>query len=250
MENRPILLISGVQLFPDADPEISERYQKWQNEVYTPLRLTVSGTRGADRYKTVNPSPQYPSVLLNYHIENITEAEKSFKDPDRTALVSDLKTWVDRRVIQYMWSRWYELTRCFRNAAGQVVTKQETMVEDASFLHIEGYRLSPENRDKYEKWMDDYGFSVLIPLIVKLPGIKAYQCYKDTDLKGAGTMPMREWEYPDHLSILSFENQKAFEYYTKSAELLSFQKAIANIFPSGLNYKWYVQYQLTKSWRK
>jgi len=250
MENRQVLLLSGNQLFPGVEPELSERYQKWQSEVYTPLRLSVSGTRGADQYKILNQNPQYPSSLLTYHLENIKEAEKSFKDPDRTALVKDIKTWIDRRVMQYFWSNWYELIKSFRNEVDQVITKQETMVEDAPFLHIEGYRLSLENRDKYEKWLDDYGFNVLIPLLVKLPGIKAYNFYKDTGLKGSGIMPMREWEYPEFLSVLYFENQTAFEDYNKSPELLSFHKAIANIFPSGLNYKWYVQYQLVRSWRK
>jgi len=249
VENAPILLIAGTQIYPGAEPELWTRYQGWQDAAYTPLRLTVSGTRGADHYKIVNQNLQFPSSLLTYHLENIREVGKSFENPDRTALVTDLNTWINRRVIQYVWSRWYELVKSFQNEAGQVITKPESMVESASFLHLEGYRLSPEDREKYEKWLDDYGFSVLIPLLVKLPGIKAYNCYKDTGLK-AGIIHVREGEYPDYLSVLYFENQKAFEDYTKSAELLAFQKAIANIFPSGLNYKWYVQYQLVKSWRK
>jgi hypothetical protein len=111
--------------------------------------------------------------------------------------------------------------------------------------------MSHEDQDKYKKWLDEYGFNVLIPLTMKLPGLQAINCYKDTVLQNqASTMGTREQEYPQFITVLYFENQKAFENYTKSAELLAFQKAIGNIFPHGLNFKWYVQYQLTRSWRK
>jgi hypothetical protein len=126
------------------------------------------------------------------------------------------------------------------------------MHENASLIYIEWYRLSPKNQAKYEKWMDDYGFGVLIPLITKMPGVVAFDCYKDAGLraKSRGTIPIREWEYPYHFSIVSFDNQKAFIDYSRSSELISCQKAVANIFPSGFNYKWCVQYELVKSWRK
>jgi hypothetical protein len=61
---------------------------------------------------------------------------------------------------------------------------------------------------------------------------------------------VREWEYPDYISIIYFDDLAAFENYQSSPELIAFKKAICNIFPNGLNYRLYVQYQLVKSWRK
>ena len=47
-----------------------------------------------------------------------------------------------------------------------------------------------------------------------------------------------------------FGDIKSFETYAKSAALVAFNKALRTVFPYGLNYKWYVEYQLVKSWRK
>jgi hypothetical protein len=60
----------------------------------------------------------------------------------------------------------------------------------------------------------------------------------------------RERECPSNLSIMYFENLKSYEAYTKSQELVIYQKALRTVFPAGLNYKWYVQYQLDRNWRK
>jgi heme-degrading monooxygenase HmoA len=81
-----------------------------------------------------------------------------------------------------------------------------------------------------------------------LPGLKGYDCYEHSGQKGL--TESREWEYPPYLSIVYFKNNEAFENYEKSRELIAYQKAIRNIFPNGLNLRWYIQYQLVKSWRK
>jgi hypothetical protein len=251
MENAPILLVSGSQLAEGTDPDLSARYQGWVEESYTPLRASLPGSLGADRYQIVNPRPEYPFSLLNYHIENTELALQSLNHPDRIALLKDMKTWIDRGILQFFWGCYYELIKSFRNEGGQVVIRQGTMVEAAPFLHLEGYRMSSEDQDKYMKWLNEWGFKVLIPLITKLPGLKAFNCYNDPDLKAARSIfATREYEYPHFITVLYFENQQSFDNYTRSAERLAFQKAIGNIFPNGLNYKWYVQYQLTRSWRK
>jgi hypothetical protein len=250
MENAPVLLLSGTQISPAADPVLSARYRGWSEESYIPLRLSLPGSRGANKYEIIHPRPEYPSSLTTFHLENIELVGKSLQHPDRVALLTDMRTWIDRRVQQNFWGYYSELIKGFRNEAGRVIPSTETMVEGAPFLHLEGYRFRQEDRNRYEKWLDDYGFSVLIPLIVKLPGLRAYNCYKDTGISPSGIVGAKEWEYPDYISVLYFENQPAFDDYTKSDELFAFQKAIVNVFPNGLNYKWYVQYQHVRSWRK
>jgi hypothetical protein len=41
--------------------------------------------------------------------------------------------------------------------------------------------------------------------------------------------------------------KKDHDNYADSTELLAFQKGIADTSPSGLNYRWYVQYKLVRS---
>jgi hypothetical protein len=83
---------------------------------------------------------------------------------------------------------------------------------------------------------------------MRLQGIKGYDCCKSVNLETL--LNAREWEYPDFLSAMYFKDIAAFENYAKSPERLAFQRAVANIFPNGLNYRWYVQYQLVQSRRK
>ena len=84
--------------------------------------------------------------------------------------------------------------------------------------------------------------------------MKEYACYKliDVDPKGLPDYykPKRPIEYPLHLSMLQFDNIDAYDNYTKSIELAGFRDHMKVPFPGGLDFKWYVQYQLIKSWRK
>jgi hypothetical protein len=73
-------------------------------------------------------------------------------------------------------------------------------------------------------------------------------CFRCLDVKGSGNASVTK--YPQYLSLMSFDKIEAFENYTRSAELAASQKAMRNIFPYGLDYRWYVQYELVKSWRK
>jgi hypothetical protein len=60
----------------------------------------------------------------------------------------------------------------------------------------------------------------------------------------------REREYPAYISVLYFENHEAFSQYENSPELSTAQRTLRSLFPLGLNYRWYVQYDLRLSLRK
>jgi hypothetical protein len=89
---------------------------------------------------------------------------------------------------------------------------------------------------------------------MKLPSLKEYSWYKlmNLDLNGLPDIfkVKRIVQYPPYLSIVHFESIEAYEKYEKSPELAGFRDHMKVPFPSGLDFKWYVQYQLVKSWRK
>jgi hypothetical protein len=248
MENAPVIGVSGRSNTPGADPALWERYQKWLTEVNIPIRLKNPGVTGVDFYHIIEERPEYPSRIITIHFDSVKAVEDDRENPNLLALANDLSTWTSRRVLSALWSVRYVLRRGFRSKPVDTGVKEETKIENAPFMHIEAYHLPPEERDKYTRWMNDYAFNSFVPLFLRLPGLKGYDCYQSTSTKSV--VQTREWEYPGFLSILYFDQKKSFDDYTKSPELLAFQKAIYNVFPNGLNLKWYVQYQLVKSWRK
>jgi hypothetical protein len=249
MENAPVINVGGASPAPGADIDVWNRYENWLCEVYLPLLTSkIPGATGADRYWIIKENPLYPSRITIRHFQNLKMSENSNKLPERIAVEEEMATWVKRHVIDYVWATSYILIKSFRSEPSDSPGVGDTKIENAPIMHIESYRLRPEDEEKYVKWLNDYGFNVLIPLFVGLPGLKGYDCYKHTGLKGISEV--REWEYPPYLSIVYFENVEAFENYEKSRELVAYQKALRNVFPNGLNLRWYVEYQLVRSWRK
>jgi hypothetical protein len=59
----------------------------------------------------------------------------------------------------------------------------------------------------------------------------------------------RTIDYPQRLSILHFDSIKAFDNYEQSLELAAVKGALQAPFPLGLNYQFYVQYRLARSYR-
>lgn len=250
LEDRPIITINGRSPTPGVDPEIWSRYQRWHGEVYSPMYFTMPGRNGVDNYAIVKERAEYPSFITLIHTESIKFIQESLKHPARTALIGEAATWVKRHVSMFIWSTRYALIKSFRSEPLGTPAKEDTKIENAPILHIEGYRVWKEDQDKYLSWLNDYGFGSFIPLLMRLSGIKGYDCYKNIGSTNFREVETRELEYPDFLSILYFEDEAAFENYTKSPELLAFQKAISNVFLNGLTLRWYVQYQLIKSFRK
>lgn len=147
-----------------------------------------------------------------------------------------------------IWSAIYQLISGFRGEQGLPGDKPDTRIQNATVLHLEAYRLSPEDHDKYNKWFSEYGMNIFIPLFMKQPGVKGYDFFKFTGTQVRNYV--REPDYPTYLSFMYFENMQAFENFERSPELTIFYKTLLNVFPLGLNYTWYVQYQLMKSFRK
>ena len=103
-------------------------------------------------------------------------------------------------------------------------------------------------------WFAKWGYEFYIPLLTRLPGLKGYFLYKFIDIGWEGLpefyKPKRPVEYPLYLSFVHFDNIESYEHYEKSIELAGFRDAMNNALSGGLDFRWYVQYQLVKSWRK
>ena len=249
MDDTPLIRILAINI----QPEYEERYGNWVKEAYYPLLITVPGYKGFDYCQIVRENPQYTKILAIQHHANRSDMLKVRSDPKLIDVFRDMiTTWTSRSEV--IWFAPYQLMRSFKTEGVDLRGDTTLKAESAPIIHIEGYAISPEEEEKYASWFIKWGYELYVPLIMKLPGLKEYAWYKliGVDLKGLPDYynPKRPVEYPLHLSILRFESIAAYDRYSKSIELAGFREAMRVPFPSGLDYKWYVQYQIVKSWRK
>jgi hypothetical protein len=243
-----VLNITSDSPAPGADVEIYERYQKWMLEVYAPLNLTIPAVLGADHYKIFKENREYPLMVYFSHYQNIKDWEARGISSVGSDIQKDAKSWEERGIVERIWWPAYALLRSFRSKLSPSVANETTMIDNASIMLLEAYRISAEEKDKYYKWFNDYGCNLFMPLIMKLPGLKGCDWYEYTKLHRI--KEIRELNYPEYLSIIYFENLKAFDDFEKSPELVALQKSMRSVFPRGLNLQWHVQYELIKSFRK
>jgi hypothetical protein len=211
--------------------------------------MKIPETTGVDFYQITSENPEYGSRAGIGHHKNLQDCKASEESPEVKAIIGEMESWRERRIVDMIWSAAYALIKSFRSKPVFSSDNQDTRIENAPIMHLEAYRLSAEEQEKYLKWFNDFGCPVFMPLFLKLPGLAGYDWYKDTGLR-AGLGGQKGWEYPEYLSIIYFENLKAYEDFVKSPELAGFQKSIRSVIPRRLGYIWYVQYQLVKSWRK
>jgi hypothetical protein len=248
-EQALVINFAGTSPAPGVDGATWERYSKWVGEVYYPLvYMKSSSVRGIDRYRIIKENPEYSSTMTVLHYPDFAARVSHGNDPERNAVREEFDTWVRRRVIDYLWSQTYALTSGFRGDQAGINPRPDTMIDNPSFLHVEGYRLAPEEQPKYDRWLEESGINVFMPLFLQLPGLKGYDFYRNTNRKDDRVL--REWEYPHSLSLVYFADADSFEHYQNSRELVAYQKSLRSVFPCGLSLKWYVQYRLLKTWRK
>ena len=248
MESRPTIRIQALR----TQPEYRERLRNWALEVYYPLIITIPEYQGIDYFQTVKENPQYERTYTVFYYANRTDMIKARSNPKAIDISKDVATWVGRSEV--IWFAAYELVRNFRNeetgSGGTFIPK----VENVSLIQLEGYSLSPNDEEKFITWFAKWSFELYIPWLMKLPGLKEYSFYRliDIGLNGIPDFykPKRPIEYPRYLSILYFDKIESCENYENSIELAGFREAMKVPFPMGLDFKWYVKYQLLKSWRK
>jgi hypothetical protein len=248
LENAPVITLYGTSRMPGADVEVWHRFLNWALEVYMPVIMRAPERLGGDTFRIIRESPEYPEIMRIWHLENLTSLEKSRKNPDYGNVAQDILAWQKRGVNGIIWSVVYTLIKSFRSSPAFSSSEQGTRIENAPIALLEAYRLSPDQADKFNRWFSEYAFNIFIPFFMRLQGVRGYDYFKDTGIHILEET--RENEYPVYLSMVYFDSIQAFENYEKCPELDSMRKNLLNFFPQGLNFKWWVQYQLEKSWRK
>ena len=172
MENVPAITISGTSRYPGADPDIWDRYVKWNEEVYSPLMMRWPARLGIDFYEIYKENPLFPSYLMINHHQNLQTQQKGVDMPEMVSIYEDMANWRKRNVVDRVFAGGYQLVKNFRIGASLGGNGMDTRIENALILHLEAYDLFPEDRDKFSRWFEEYGVNVFIPLFMKRPGIK------------------------------------------------------------------------------
>jgi hypothetical protein len=248
MDNRPLIRLSAHRIQPDYE----DRFRNWLMEVYYPLLITVPEYKGIDTCRIVKDNPQYERYLhINYY-RNQAEALQVRQNPKVIDITKDLNANSSR--IELVWFAAYELLATFNREKPGPGKLAALPSVNAPIINIEGYSIHSEDPSKFETWLTKWGYELYVPWLVKLPGLKEYSLYKQYNLGITGLTDVyknsQSFQYPTYLSIVRFENIASYENYEKSIELAGFREAIRAFFTRGLDFKWYVQYQLLKSFRK
>ena len=249
MENAPVIRIVARRF----QPEYEERQLKWFLEAYAPLFITVPGYEEIEHYHIFKENPQYNKNLTIYHFENWSQQLKTRSDQRVKDISKDVETtWASRS--ETVWYVHYAQIASFKkdltNPGGNSVPESK----NSRIIHLEGYTFPNPEQETFDTWFNKLGKELFIPLLMKSTDLREYAQYRliEDTWKGVGDVyrTKRPVEYPTYLSILTFDNINSFENYEKSLELAAFRYALNLTFPGVLDYKWYVQYQLIKSFRK
>jgi hypothetical protein len=240
MESTPLITIAATTTSP-AD---EERYRKWIDEVYSPLTLKYNLSSGMDVYTLVKENAEYPQRISLICHSAFGEWNNYISSPVWADIRKDAYTTFKREVI---WMGVYQLTRSFHGVLSLRDEKQTTFVDDAPVMHLLGLKLSVE-KEEFNAWFKEWGAKVYVPIMMKLPGLKAANFYTFT---GRSSQPeIKDPGYPDFLSLWYFDTLAAFHNFEESPELMAFMKSLKSDFPGGVSLKWNVQYELYKSFRK
>jgi hypothetical protein len=246
MENAPVTLFRG----RNVPPELREKFQNWMFEAYIPILLKIPPLEAVEYYQILKENPLYPGLMGVYHYQNAPVTDSRARNPDWNAVFRDQATTFAR--VENFWSEQYYLLRSFGELALPVSKDGKT--GDTPVMHIEAFRLSAEEQERYNEWFVKWAYRVYIPVLMKLPGLNKYSYYQQT---GLAVRASEQYigkrvvtEYPRYISVLLFENLKAFENYENSPELVAFKRAMSFEISNNIVPEWYVQYQLVRSWRK
>jgi len=262
MDGANLIRISGLS-FDSRESE--EKYDKWHAGAYAPMLLSAR-EQGLEHYLLLEETPAYPKIIFLGYYDNLENFLIYSNSPERNAYFKDTQTtWGDK--MERRWGVLYQVVRRFKNEAaipdaGDIdkshsnVQMKEYTPEKAPVVLLKGLSLSVDEWDKYDTWIREWAYDVYIPMLLKVPGVNEYtRCWlSNVDVGYSGSTPKpgatESVNYPQDLSIIHFENVKAYQNFLKSKELAVFEKNLATEFPSGLTYKWSVAAWLLRRWMK
>jgi hypothetical protein len=245
MENTPVLTISGRKIPVD----IEERYNRWYDAAYGPIFMKTPGMLGIDRYKIIRPDYILPNELDLYHTQNLEAQKKRSLNQDRVAVVRDSS--ITFHKIQRFWYNTYELMRCFNNNTGSTGNTVNTTVVDAPVLHIEGYRVPAAEDARYEGWFNKWATLIYIPLLLKIPGVRACHFFKLVDYQDPifATVRFVESDMPRFISLIYLNGLDSLDNFVQTPEFGAFRGSIELGFAESIKIIWDTEYRLLKAYR-
>jgi len=249
MDNTHIL---GLSAFDFQNAEDRGKYIKWRGGAYAPMLISKTPYTGIEHYQVVEEKPDYPFTFTLTYFKNLEDRLDAVCTPEYVAYQKDLAaSWGGK--YKNTWRTLFQLVKRMNNETLTYDKNRNYSPESAPVILLYGAVLSPDDWEKYHNWFNDWGYTIYIPVLLKVPGVIEFSRLwlsntpgKSTPRPGVTENP----EYPQDLSIIYFENLKAYQNFEKSREFAAFRKTLAAEFPNGLNYKWNVVYRLTGRYTK
>ncbi len=155
VEARPHIMLSSRNIPSD----LKERYLNWYDAAYIQIYLNIQGYVGIDNYEIIKPTLDYPGSLEVHHVQNLNIFEETRKNPASLAGQKDVQA-TFYSVIR-VWHNVYSLMWAFgENAA----SSEPTIVDNASFIHLDGYRVPQTVQGKYEQLFIQWASRLFIAL--------------------------------------------------------------------------------------
>ena len=260
MKNAHLIGISGTNF---SNIEDEEKFLKWCSGAYSHMLLENTSNMRIDQCFVLDIRSDYPKIVHLNFFENLEEFASYAHSPERAAYYKDIyASWgktIDRS-IQVI----YQVVKRFNNeeqatpksGKSEAKTFQEDIYqeENAPVILLKGLGLSGEEWGKYDAWVNEWAYEVYIPVLMKIPGVIEYNRCWLSNIGWFGSPPKpgasEDTKYPQDLSIIYFENVKAYNIFQNSKGLAAFDKNLAAEFPGGLQSKWDIAYQLHARWTR
>jgi hypothetical protein len=203
-------------------------------------------------YQNVRENRDYPLTFTLTCYRNLEDYFASGRTPEYAAYSKDIETTFGGR-YERVWNTPYMLVKRLKNEALTYNKNKDYTPENAPVILLYGAGLSPDEWEKYHIWFNEWGYPVYLPVLLKVPGVIEYSRWWLSNIRSR--MPPKpnipeDPKYPQDLSIIYFENLKAYQNFEKSREFAAFNKNLASEFPNDLTYRWNVVYRLTGRWTK
>lgn len=222
MENAPVIVFSARTIPSD----IEERYDKWYDAAYAPLYLKSEHYLGIDRYKIISRRKMLPWEIILYHADNFEGAKKAGERTEGSDARHDALTTFGK--IERFWLKIYELIGSFKSNPSARGAEENTIVDNCTIIHIEGYQIQPADYGKFESWFNKWASQVYIPLLLKVPGVEAFNVFQLRDFDPPDFRGVRfiETEMPRYMSITYLENSESLGNYNKCIESAAFKRSL------------------------
>jgi hypothetical protein len=228
------------------DPDDAGNFAKWGAGAYTPMMMSLKSMLGTEAHRLVEKSPNYPESVPFMYFRNIEDYENVMHSPEWTAYLKDIEaTWGGK--FERVWNSLYVLVKRMKNEALTFDKNANYLEQNAPVVLLSGVGLSPNDWEKYDSWFNDWGYSIYIPALLRVPGVVEYSRWWLTNIRRMSPPKpglTEDPKYPQDLSIIYFENLRGYQKFESSREYAAFRKALAAEFPDGLTYRWNVTYRL------